>query len=243
MLQADLDAPPKQKHNVKRIYERLLDEHAADEISYQMVRAYVAVRRKEIRHEAGIGPEDVFVPQTHLPGAEAEVDFGDVHIVLAGVPTRCYLFSFRLSYSGKAVHKVFASCGQEAFFEGHVHALTVLSGVPRSKVRYDNLKAAVAQVLGFSRQRTETDRWIAFRSHWGIESFYCRPGIEGAHEKGGWRARSATSAAITLCPSPRSTRSLSSTRWLSDGTCRTTAGTSGQGRRQSASTSPSNSRS
>ncbi|MFI9825926.1 AAA family ATPase [Streptomyces sp. NPDC052013] len=35
----------------------------------------------------------------------------------------CYLFSFRLSYSGKALHRVFASCGQEAFFEGHVHAL------------------------------------------------------------------------------------------------------------------------
>ncbi|WP_327593365.1 Mu transposase domain-containing protein [Streptomyces chartreusis] len=31
----------------------------------------------------------------------------------------------------------------------------------------------------------ETDRWTAFRSHWGIDAFYCRPGIEGAHEKGG----------------------------------------------------------
>ncbi|MFF3712863.1 hypothetical protein [Streptomyces phaeochromogenes] len=34
--------------------------------------------------------------QTHLPGTEAEVDFGDVRIVLAGVVTRCCLFSFRL---------------------------------------------------------------------------------------------------------------------------------------------------
>jgi hypothetical protein len=47
----------------------------------------------------------MFVPQTHMPGDEAEVDFGDVHVVLAGVPTRCYLFSLRLSYSGKAVHR------------------------------------------------------------------------------------------------------------------------------------------
>ncbi|WP_240528790.1 Mu transposase domain-containing protein [Streptomyces humi] len=31
----------------------------------------------------------------------------------------------------------------------------------------------------------ETDRWIAFRSHFGIESFHRRPGIEGADEKGG----------------------------------------------------------
>ncbi|GAA3085739.1 hypothetical protein GCM10020000_85250 [Streptomyces olivoverticillatus] len=66
-----------------------------------------------------------------------------------------------------------------------MHALRVLGGVPRGRVRYDNLKAAVAQVLGLSRARVETDRWIAFRSHFGIESFYCRPGIEGAHEKGG----------------------------------------------------------
>ncbi|MDO0930073.1 hypothetical protein QQY24_33960 [Streptomyces sp. TG1A-8] len=80
---------------------------------------------------------------------------------------------------------VFASAGQEAFFEGHVHALRVLGGVPRGRVRYDNFKAAVAQVLGLSRARVETDRWIAFRSHFGIESFYCRPGIDGAHEKGG----------------------------------------------------------
>ncbi|WP_256256018.1 hypothetical protein [Streptomyces sp. MUSC 14] len=40
-------------------------------------------------------------------------------------------------------------------------------------------------MLGLSRARVETDRWIAFRSHFGIESFYCRPGIDGAHEKGG----------------------------------------------------------
>ncbi|MFE5096278.1 hypothetical protein ACFRCI_39630 [Streptomyces sp. NPDC056638] len=85
---------------------------------------------------------------------------------LAGELVTCYLFSFRLSYSGKAVHRVFASCGQEAFFEGHVHALRTLGGVPRSKVRYDNLKAAVARVLGLSRARVEADRWIAFKSHY-----------------------------------------------------------------------------
>jgi hypothetical protein len=57
--------------------------------------------------------------------------------------------------------------------------------VPAGKIRYDNLKAAVAQVTGLSRSRVEADRWTACRSHWGIDAFYCRPGIEGAHEKGG----------------------------------------------------------
>ncbi|MET9611945.1 IS21 family transposase [Kitasatospora indigofera] len=166
MLRADLDAPRKQRHTVKRIFDRLVDEHGADEISYQMVRGYVASRREEIRIEAGRGTVDAFGPQTHKPGAEAEVDFGDVTVRLAGELVTCYLFAFRLSYSGKAVHRIFASAGQEAFFEGHVHALNVLGGVPTGKVRYDNLRAAVAQVLGFSRQRVEADRWTAFRSHY-----------------------------------------------------------------------------
>ena len=128
---------------------------------------------------------EAFVPQTHKPGAEAEVDLGDVTVRLAGELVTCYLFAFRLSYSGKAVHRIFASAGQEAFFEGHVHALNTLGGVPTGKVRYDNLRAAVAQVLGFSRHRVEAERWTAFRSHYGLEALYCQPGIRGAHEKGG----------------------------------------------------------
>lgn len=184
ILRVDLDAPRKQRHTVTRIFHRLVEEHGAD-VSYGMVRYYVAARKPEILVESGKAPLEAFVPQTHQPGHEAEVDFDDVTIRLAGELVTCYLFSFRLSYSGKAVHRVFASCGQEAFFEGHIHALRTMGGVPRSKVRYDNLKAAVARVLGLSRARVEADRWIAFKSHYGIESFYCRPGIEGAHEKGG----------------------------------------------------------
>lgn len=164
-LRADLRAPRKQRHTAKRIFDRLREEHDAD-VSYFMVKEYVAGRREEIRIEAGLGPSRLFVPQTHVPGAEAEVDFGDVTIELAGQLVIYSLFSLRLSFSGKAVHQVFASGGQEAFLEGHVHAFRVLGGLPIGKVRYDNLKAAIAQVLGFSRARKETERWTLFRSHY-----------------------------------------------------------------------------
>jgi transposase len=185
MLRADLDAPRKQRHTVHRVFDRLVAEHGMEGVSYSTVVVYVRSRRPEIRAEAGRGPAQVFIPQSHKPGMEAEVDFGDVWIWLAGVFTKCFLFTFRLSYSGKAVHQVFASQGQEAFLEGHVHALSVIGGVPAGKVRYDNLRSAVARVLGFGRTREETDRWIAFRSHYGLDAFYCQPGKEGAHEKGG----------------------------------------------------------
>ncbi len=185
ILRSDLDAPRKQRHTVTRIVDRLRTEFGMDDVSYPVVRAYVARRRPEISIECGRGAPGVFVPQTHLPGREAEVDFGEIGVRLRGQLTTCHLFSLRMSYSGKAVHRASATGGQEAFFEGHAHAFQVLGGVPAGKIRYDNLKAAVAQVIGFSRQRVETDRWVAFRSHFDIDAFYCQPGITGAHEKGG----------------------------------------------------------
>ena len=58
------------------------------------------------------------------------MDFGELWVRLAGVMTKCYLFVLRMSYSGKAVHQVFATAGQEAFLEGHVHAFSVLGDAP-----------------------------------------------------------------------------------------------------------------
>lgn len=31
----------------------------------------------------------------------------------------------------------------------------------------------------FGRDRAESRRWVAFRSHYGFDAFYCRPGVEG----------------------------------------------------------------
>ena len=56
MLRADLDAPRKQRHTATRIFDRLVDEHGMRDVSYAMVRAYVADRRPEIRVEEGRGP-------------------------------------------------------------------------------------------------------------------------------------------------------------------------------------------
>lgn len=53
-------------------------------------RDYVARRRPEIRIEEGRGPAKVFVPQHHPPGLEAEVDFGELWVRLAGVLVKCY---------------------------------------------------------------------------------------------------------------------------------------------------------
>jgi hypothetical protein len=108
--------------------------------------------------EAGREPPQVFISQTHRPGQEAEVDFGEVWINPAGTRRACHLFTLRMSFSGKAVHLISASGGQQAFFEGHVHAFGVLGGVPAGNIRYDNLTSPLRQVLGFTRSRVERER-------------------------------------------------------------------------------------
>lgn len=186
MLREDVTAPRKQRHTTRRIWQRLAEHYDFREASYATVCDYVRWRRPEV--EAEVRSERVhiegMVPQQHEPGAEAEVDFADVWVRLGGEPVLCHLFTLRLPYSGKSVHRVFASQSQEAFMEGHVQAFSFLGGVPVRHIRYDNLKPAVKQVC-FGRTRIESERWVAFRSHYGFDAFYCMPGVEGAHEKGG----------------------------------------------------------
>ncbi len=108
MLREDLAAPRKQRHTARRVFERLRDEHDA-QVSYSTVAKYVQRHRPGIAAAARAGDGvDGFVPQAKEPGAEAEVDFGDVLVELAGHLARCYLFAYRLSFAGKACHRVYA---------------------------------------------------------------------------------------------------------------------------------------
>jgi transposase len=69
---------------------------------------------------------------------------------------------------------------QQAFLEAHELAFAWFGGV-FAQLRYDNLKSAVKRIVRGSR-REETERFIAFRSHWGFQAEFCNP-AEG-HEKG-----------------------------------------------------------
>jgi transposase len=177
-LLADKEVPRKQRHTARRVWQRLVAEHGAT-CSEVTVSRYVARRRAEL----GLDRAGVSVPQAHLPGAEAEVDFGEFHAMIAGVLVKLWLFVLRLSCSGRAFHVAFATQAQEAFLEGHVLAFEYFGAVP-GRIRYDNLKPAVTRVLK-GRDRAEAERFIALRSHYGFDSFFCIPGKEGAHEKGG----------------------------------------------------------
>lgn len=84
-LIADEDAPRKQRHTARRIWQRLVAEHQAT-CSEVTVSRHVARRRVEL----GLQTREVSIPQTHLAGAEAEVDFGEFYATITGLLVKCW---------------------------------------------------------------------------------------------------------------------------------------------------------
>ena len=168
-LAADRDVPRKQRHTARRVWQRLVAEHGAS-LAEVTVSRYVARRRIEL----GLDKTEVTVPQAHAPGAEAEVDFGEFHAQVAGMLLKLWMFVMRLSCSGRAFHVAFATQAQEAFLEGHVLAFGYFGAVP-GRVRYDNLGPAVVRVLR-GRDRAESERFIALRSHYQSGLVLLHPG-------------------------------------------------------------------
>jgi transposase len=175
---ADETLPRKQRHTARRVWQRLVAEYGAT-VAESTVRAFVA----EVRAERRSVVHAVTIAQTHAPGEEAEVDWGEFSVYIEGTLTKLMMFCMRLSASGRAFHVAFAHQAQEAFLEAHRLAFEHFGGVP-TRIRYDNLKTAVLKVL-LGRDRLEHDRLVALRSHYRFDSFFCLPGVAGAHEKGG----------------------------------------------------------
>jgi transposase len=176
-LDADREAPRKQRHTARRIWQRLVEEHGA-QVSERQVCRYVRERRRALG-EVG----EVFVPLAPEIGLEAEVDWGQAKVILRGVLVEVHLFLMRPCFSGASFVVAFESESQQAFLEGHVAAFEWFNGA-FDVIRYDNLKAAVVKVMR-GRRRVESDRFVALRSHYRFDSAFCLAGEQGAHEKGG----------------------------------------------------------
>jgi transposase len=81
--------PVKQRHTSKRIFERLKEERGFTG-GYTIVKDYV--RGEQLRSR------EMFVPLTHAPG-EAQVDFGEALVVIAGVEQKAHYLAMDLPHS------------------------------------------------------------------------------------------------------------------------------------------------
>jgi transposase len=170
-LDADAQAPPKQRHTARRLYDRLVAEHG-------FTGAEVTVRRF-VRELRGAVPE-VFIPLGAGWGQQAQVDWGQATVTIAGQSVVAHVFCVRLRASGVPFVWAAPTAKLEAFLEGHRRAFAWLGGVPAECV-YDNPKTAVVKILA-GPARDEHAVFASLRAHYLFDSLFCRPGE--AHEKG-----------------------------------------------------------
>lgn len=173
LLAANDHLPPKQRYTSHRIFKEI--EQDGYHGSESTVRGYIGERRKQKRRPK------VYIPLEFDPGTDAQVDWGEAVVEIAGERLTVQVFYMRLCYSRKLFMMAFPAQKQEAFLEGHVQAFHHFQGIPH-RIAYDNLKAAVQKVLeGHTRQ--EQQAFTALRSHYLFESHFCMPGQ--GNEKGG----------------------------------------------------------
>lgn len=170
ILVDDQKMPRKQRHTAVRIHERLKAEHGF-EGCYTVVK--VAVR------DWYQTSQEVFVPRLQPPG-EAQMDFGQAQVRIAGEEVTAHLCVMTLPHSDVIFVQAYPRECTETFLDGHLRAFAFFGGVP-TKISYDNSKIPVKKILG-ANERELTDAFIRFNSHFLFTPHFCR--VRCPNEKG-----------------------------------------------------------
>src|ERR1700728_2553623 len=163
ILEDDKQRPAKQRHTSKRIFERLKEEHGFTG-GYTIVKDYVRT--------ATLRGQEMFVPLMH-PAGEAQVDFGEALVVIAGVEQKAHYLAMDLPHSDDCFVAAFPAETTEALLEGHVRAFSYFGGAP-TRILYDNTRIAVAKILG-GEQRQRTRSFSELESYYLFADKFSRP--------------------------------------------------------------------
>ena len=191
LLKDSEGAPNKQRHSGQRIYERLRDEFGYTGGSTQ-VRGYVSELRARSR--------EAFIPLVSLPG-EAQSDFGEASIDIAGRRTKCHAFLMVLPQSGVWFMRLFPAENAESFCEGNAAAFAFFGGVP-TRIVYDNAGYAVKRGSGplKGRARELCTLFSELRSAFLFEAAFAAP--RKGNEKGSVERHVGTLRQSLLVPVP-----------------------------------------
>lgn len=153
------------------IHERLVAEHGFSG-SYQRVKMFLAVARPRIAAEME-GEDDVRLSGLHrrfevVPGAQAQVDWGDEGSVLAHVGIgKVYSFHMTLSYSRDPFSCFTTSTDMATFWACHRRAFAYFGGVPGSIV-YDRTKTVIKRHVAPGQAVPLHPEAVAFAGHYGF---------------------------------------------------------------------------
>jgi transposase len=171
----DKQAPHKQQHTARRVYDRLKELYGDEfDASERAVRKFVADIRKELQVNT-----DGFLPLEHPPG-EAQADFGEARFIENGITYDGYYFNISYPYSNGGHMQLFKSANQECLLEGMKAIFEHIGGVPTA-IWFDNMSTAVKKVREYG-ERDLTKGFLRFMMHYGFQSNFCNP--NSGHEKG-----------------------------------------------------------
>ncbi len=137
-------------------------------------------RVKRWRAQKG-APREVYFPQEHVPGRQAQSDFtymNELLVTIAGQPFKHLLYHLTLTYSNWEWGQVCFSESYESLASGVQDALWELGGVPQEH-RTDSLTAAV-RPPGSKAEFTE--KYQGLLEHYGMKASHSSPGR--GHENG-----------------------------------------------------------
>lgn len=171
----DKQAPRKQRHTARRVFNRLREEFSEFDCSYRTVASYYVIKHKEVFS----GVKDGFLPLEHRPG-EAQVDFGTADFYENGTRITGKYLEVSFPCSNKGYMQLFYGENMECLLEG-LDTIFKHIGVVPEEIWFDNTKTIVTKVIrGGGRDTTE--RFDRFREHYRFHAVFMNPG-EG-HEKG-----------------------------------------------------------
>ncbi|CAM5534137.1 hypothetical protein STENM327S_00299 [Streptomyces tendae] len=153
------------------IHERLVQDYGVT-INYQRVKLYLQVARPRIADELGISPGELAGLHRRfevVPGAQAQVDWGDEGKILAhvGIP-KVYSFHMTLSYSRDPFCCFTTSQDLATFFDCHRAAFAHFGGVPTSIV-YDRTKTVVRRHVAPGEAVPLHPEAVAFAGHYDFD--------------------------------------------------------------------------
>jgi transposase len=173
-LQEDRTRPRKQRHTAIRIYQRLVEEYGFNG-SYRTVCYCV----DELKKSLSLEHKEAYLRLEH-PGGEAQIDFGQVEVILDRKQLKRHLLVLTYPYSNAAFLWLTRRETKVCFLEGLQQLFEMSGGVP-CKLWLDNLSAAVVSVKK-EGERVITEDFKRFALHYRFEAVFCNPGK--GNEKG-----------------------------------------------------------
>ena len=149
------------------------------------------------------GPDqEVYFPQEHPPGREAQLDFthcNSLGVTIGGRRYRHLLFQLVLSHSGWRYAEVVAGETFVVLKQGLQNALWELGGAPQV-IRSDN-SSALTHEIKRSRGRALNDNYAELLEHYGLEATLINSGEShenGVAEQAHYRLKDALDQALML---------------------------------------------